>query len=476
MTLLAKELIALGCIRDAGQRSLFIELVASETGLEVSERGLEPRAEMVALLNKVLPHERGLPALKGAVEALASPEAAESLARIAVREARGVETRGTPSLQPVLSVKVARQARELLASGSPVPRAALHTALARELRIELPDCDDAVDFFDHLLEQNAQYDGLPPVVVLVEVAADLGAARAPELRAWSDGWAEDAGHEATLAERRERISGRAAVDPTVPRALVVMIDPADDSSDRVFVRHWVNAAAGIWQPIALGVESATLDTLAAVVDRALRHGEAQWAHRPDDGPVHIEFVLPHALLNHDMARLEIDSDTAPLPVSLRYYVHLRSLDRMRARDPAQLRRWRARWGTFQSATAAEAYRWSAQGPLDLGRWRARLAARPEKTAVILQHPAVREQGLEALAAALAEGVGLAAWDRRENMPGSVEVLQLILGTSPTQLPAKVHQLRTQAETDDVGPLLVGRHIAFLWDDPNRLVDCEEMPA
>ncbi|MEB3960707.1 hypothetical protein OKJ48_10710 [Streptomyces kunmingensis] len=476
MTVLTKELIALGCIRDAGQRSLFIELVAEESGLEVSERGLEPRAEMVALLMKILPHQRGFPALRGAVEALASVEAADSLALLAARELRGVETRGDPALPPVLSNKARRQARELLAAG-PVPRAALHTELARELRIDLPDCDDAVDFFDHLLEQNAQYDGLPPVVVLAEVTAALGSARATELRAWSDNWAEEAGQSAGLGERRERLAGPATRDASVPRALVVMIDPADDSSDRIFVRHWVNAAAGIWQPVALGVQTTTLTALADVVDRAVRHGEAQWAHRPDDGPVHIEFVLPHSLLNHDVARLGIEGDTAPLPVSLRYYVHLRSLDRMRARDPAQLRRWRARWNTFQAASAADTYRWNgAHGQGDLERWRAALAATPEKTAVILQHPAVRGNGLEALAAAVAEGVGLAAWDRRENNERSVEVLQLILGTAPAQLPAKVHQLRTQAETDDVGPLLVGRHIAFLWDDPNRLVDCEEMPA
>ncbi|MFI6876836.1 hypothetical protein ACIBL6_25710 [Streptomyces sp. NPDC050400] len=475
VAVLAKELIALTCIRDAGQRALFIELVAAESGIEVSERGLEPRAEMVALLKKILPHERGFPALIETVAALASVEDADNLARLAERETHGVTTRGEPALQPALVPKVRRELRDLLIAG-PVSRAALHTVLARELSFEPPDCDDAAGFFDHLLEQNAQSDGLPPVVVLAEVTAALGSARAAELRAWSDSWAKEAGQEADLRRRRERIAAGGPVDPSVPRALVVMVDPADDGSGRIFVRHWVNAAAGIWQPVALGVETATLDTLSGVVDRAVAHGEAQWESRPEGGPVFVEFVLPHSLLNHDVARLEIDRAAAPLPMSMRYYVHLRSLDRMRARDPAQMRRWRARWSVFQSAGAAETYRWNGAHVGELGRWRAGLAAMPEKTAVILQHPAVGEHGLEALVAALGEGIGLAAWDRRENTPGSVEVLQLILGSAPTQLPAKVHQLRTQAETDDVGPLLVGRHIAFLWDDPNRLVDCEEMPA
>ncbi|MFI6875767.1 hypothetical protein ACIBL6_20255 [Streptomyces sp. NPDC050400] len=54
--------------------------------------------------------------------------------------------------------------------------------------------------------------------------------------------------------------------------------------------------------------------------------------------------------------------------------------------------------------------------------------------------------------------------------------QLLPGHGPGQLPFKVNQLRVQADTEEGGRLLVVRDVAFLWDDPNRLIDCEEMLA
>ncbi|MEK8145738.1 hypothetical protein NKH18_44105 [Streptomyces sp. M10(2022)] len=74
-------------------------------------------------------------------------------------------------------------------------------------------------------------------------------------------------------------------------------------------------------------------------------------------------------------------------------------------------------------------------------------------------------------------MGLAAWDRRQDSPAmSGEVLTVLLAHVPSQLPAKVSQLRRTAEKQESSGLLLGRHIAFFWDDPERLVDCEELTA
>ncbi|MFE6915621.1 VMAP-C domain-containing protein [Streptomyces rubiginosohelvolus] len=51
---------------------------------------------------------------------------------------------------------------------------------------------------------------------------------------------------------------------------------------------------------------------------------------------------------------------------------------------------------------------------------------------------------------------------------------MLLGHSYAQLPETVNRLRVGAEVEEDGPLWLGRHIAFLWDDPHRLVDREEL--
>ncbi|WP_353945865.1 hypothetical protein ABII15_32585 [Streptomyces sp. HUAS MG91] len=477
VSVLTDELCALSCVREARQRSLFISLVCDDLGIQWIEQGIAVRAEMATFVNQALQHRgsEGYRAIVECVGALEGRESGESLDRLVRRAVYGVESRGLPELPGVFAAETQRRAWELLTLG-PVPRPVLHSVLAGELRIALPDAEGPVGLFAHLAEQNAQPDGLPPAVVLVEVVAALGSSQAAALQAWSEEWAEAAELTGALRERRARIACGAVPDSTVPRALVVMVDPAHDGTDRIYVRHWVNAAAGFWQPRAFEPQETTLDRLAPAVLRAVRHGEAQWAGAAEDSPVHVEFVLPHSLLNHDVARLKIAADAfEPLPLHLRFYIHLRSLDRMRVRDARQLSLWRERWRTLQEAPAAETYRWSRTTD-PLTQWQEKLARNPRVTGVILQHPAERGHGLEALAAALTEGVGLVVWDRRPDTPQSVELLQLLLGHSPGQLPFKVHQLRVQAETEEVGRLLVGRNIAFLWDDPNRLVDCEEMPA
>ncbi|MFE6889608.1 hypothetical protein [Streptomyces sp. NPDC057694] len=474
---LTDGLCALQCVREAPQRSVYTTLVCEGIGMQWLERGMPVRGEIAEFVRQVLRHSggRGYGALTEAVAVLEGRETADRLDRQVRREVYAVESRPVLELPGVFDADMQRKAWDLLLHGS-VPQPVLYSVLAGELRIALPDGESALGLFVHLVEQNAQSDGLPPALVLVEVVAALGSSQAVALRAWSDEWAKVAGLADALRERRAHIACHAEPDGTVPRALVVMVDPAYDRTDRIYVRHWVNAAAGFWQPRAFAPEETTLDGLGPAVLRAVRHGEAQWAGGTDDSPVHVEFVLPHALLNHDVARLKVAADALePLPLDLRYYIHLRSLDRMRARDARQRELWRKRWRTFQEAPAAETYRWD--GVADpLTSWKERLRDNPRATGVILQHPAERGRGLEALKVALTEGVGLVVWDRRPDMPQSVELLQLLLGHSPGQLPFKVHQLRVRAETEEVGRLLVGRYIAFLWDDPNRLVDCEEMPA
>lgn len=471
------ELSVLECVSDASQRPLFVHLVAEYLNVEINVPGQTPRLDMAALVGKVLGLPDGRDALVYAVEMLAGPQPAKSV------EER-VGRHRAPALLPVFTEDEIRRGHDLLVPDQDTDPGRLHAALAHELQIDLPAGLTRAQLFERLLDANAQAsDGLPPAVVLMEVAAAQSPAHAESLRGWSTRWAARSAHSAAgaLDERRRRIAEEPPPDPDVPRCLVVMVAPADDGSPDLYVRHWVNAAAGHWEPLAGETERAAPDSLGSAVERAVARAERYWggpsaeAEGRRDDPVHVEFVLPYAMLNHDVARLPLgDRFIGEVPLSQRYLVHLRSLDRMRAGDPGQLRRWRDRWGVFRTAAAAQTPRWSGT---DLRLWRAGLTRERGVTAVILHGPALPGRGLESLAAAISEGVGVAGWDRRdEDSPQSRELIRVLFGHPPGQIPAKVSQLRLDAEAEDEGPRMMGRHIAFFWDDPNRLVDCEELSA
>ncbi|MFE9049127.1 VMAP-C domain-containing protein [Streptomyces rubiginosohelvolus] len=486
--ILVDALTLLDCVKDRSQRFEFVDVVAYRLDIELTYPDTTPRIDMTHVVRKVIHRPGGPEALIYAVRAVSGKDDADRIAAEAGIRTDGERPGAWPA--PVFADDVARQARRLLGETADIDAGRLRALLAEELPGELPDHGTPAELFDHALDMTACADGLPAAVVLVEVAAATSAKRGAPLRVWSDRWAAgdptapagDArgpvpGAVEALAGCRERLKHPAAPDPTVPRCLVVMVDPARDGSPDVFVRHWINKVPGYWRPEPGSVETATLETLATAVERAVDRGESLWAERTaaGAGPVHVEFLLPFDLLNHDMARLELGTRTPrSWPIGMRYRVHLRSLDRMRG-DAGQLRRWQARWDRLRTAPAPAAHRWKVADRSGFERWRAQLAGDESLTAVILDEPAVQGRGLEALQTAVVEGVGLAAWDRRlKSTSQSSELLTLLLGHSYAQLPETVNRLRVGAEIEEDGPLWLGRHIAFLWDDPHRLVDREEL--
>ncbi|MFE4452489.1 hypothetical protein [Streptomyces sp. NPDC056796] len=469
-------------VTDRDQCAQFVSFVAEQLGVEITYPGKNPRADMLFFLRALLKYEKGLGALTFTVQVIAGHECASQLKRLA--EAVCPEGDGAV-VSPEFTPGAVREIHRLLADVRRVDDGRLHALLDHELGVDVPYGHTPVQRFDYLCGINTQADGLPPALVLVEITAFLEQPALGEgLRRWSDAWAREAGGEAerALAERRRAIAVLPATDPDVARCLVVMVEPADDSSSDIYVRHWVNAAPGYWEPVAGDVRPTTLAGLGAEVERAIGRGRERWAGLQVTGnepPAQVEFVLPFTLLNHDMARLEMGTWSGdPLPISLNYHVHLRSLERMRAaQGDGYLPLWRERWTQLRSAGVAESYRWHGDEDERLDRWRAKLIANPSLTAVILDVPALPGLGLEALVTAIAQGVGLAAWDRRTDSPDlSGEVLTLLLAHPPSQIPLKVSALRKKAEGMNRDNWSLGKHLALLWDDPNRLIDCEELTA
>ncbi|MFF2137453.1 hypothetical protein [Streptomyces sp. NPDC058193] len=469
-------------VTDRDQCAQFVDFAGEQIGVKITYRRQNPRVDMLSFVRDVLKDPMGLSALIFAAGVIAGPECEAQLTLLAKDAGFDVPVIG---VAPEFTDSAVREIHRLFADVRRFDDGRLHAVLNHELGVAVPYGQTPAQRFDYLRGSNTQADGLPPALVLVEVTALLeGPVLRERLREWSDAWAGEAGPEAVhaLDERRRAIEALPTADPDVARCLVVMVEPADDSSADIYVRHWVNAAPGYWEPVAGDVRPTTLDHLAGEVERAIGRGQERWARLPvmeNEPPAQIEFVLPFTLLNHDMARLEMGTWSGdPLPISLRFHVHLRSLERMRAahRD-GYLPLWRERWTQLRNAGVAESYRWHGEEGERLDRWRATLIANPDLTAVILDVPALPGHGLEALVTAIAQGVGLAAWDRRTDSPDlSGEVLTLLLAHPPAQIPSKVSALRKKAEGMNRDNWSLGKHLALLWDDPNRLIDCEELTA
>jgi hypothetical protein len=157
---------------------------------------------------------------------------------------------------------------------------------------------------------------------------------------------------------------------------------------------------------------------------------------------------------------------------------------MRSNDALVREQWRERWRTLREH-GVTVHGWSEPDGGRLDAWQAVLAGENRHTAVVLDAPADR-LALEALKAAIAEGIGLAVWDRRGVFDEERrEVVTAVFAAvpMPVQIPMAIHRLRKTAELHTQGPRLLGRHIGFFWDDPTRLVDIdpgdlagEEAPA
>ncbi|MER8009673.1 hypothetical protein [Streptomyces sp. NPDC094149] len=478
---LTEALCELTCMEDAPRRVQFADLLGQQLGVPVSVRGVRLREDVVSMVRAALQTPGGESVLVAAVRILEGMPAADGIERLLAPGGRPARPPSGPLTQQ--DATAARALLDQAADG--LAGADVHDTLADELGVYLPVGLTPGQLFDHVLEFNTQPDGLPPAVLLMEHAA--ASARSPGrqrvLSAWAEDWARQAGLLREL-ERRRVDRARKRPDPTIPSCLVVMVEPTRDGTGDIVVRPWLNAVPGRWDPLPAEPLTTTLDGLEAAVEHAVREltrhlpassGEASGSSLL---PPCIEFVLPFDLLNHDVAGLTYRlGDEEPLPLALKYGVHLRSLERMRSTDPVLRTRWRKRWLALHRVGVVT-HEWRRSDTSREYSWRAALAADPAKTAIVLDAPDDGSSS-SALRAAISEGIGLAIWDRRGVFHDERrDVMSAVLASvpRPALLPIAVQRLRRSAELHDDGPLLLGRHIGFLWDDPTRVVDVQEAGA
>ncbi|MET9385901.1 hypothetical protein ABZY09_33780 [Streptomyces sp. NPDC002928] len=477
---LTEALCELSCLEDQAGRGDFARLLSDELNVHVDLRGRKQREDVIALAQAALNAPDGDRVLIGVVRVFEGSPAAAGLERLLV-------SLGGTTLAPPLPGPLTRRDMEsaltlLDAVEDRLSGTRLRDGLATELHQDLPIGLSIRQLFVYMAELNAQPDGIPPAVLLMDQAAEL--TRAPgwrhALSAWADSWVERNDLFTALEQRRSHRT-TTIPDPTIPRCLVVAVEPARDGSGEIVVRPWLNTVPGHWRPQPADPETTSLDDLGPAVERALRqvlrlpsgpHGSLSDGCEPT--PPYVEFVLPYDLLNHDVAGLSVRSGGGnPLRLGLKYGVHLRSLERMRTDDVLVRAQWQERWRTLQNQ-GITVHGWRASDARGLDQWQVGLAAEPSCTAAVLDAPD-GGAATQALKAAIAEGIGLAVWDRRGDFPEERrEVVAAVFAAvqQPARLPAVIHELRRRAELDVAGPQLVSRHLAFFWDDPNRLVDMQ----
>ncbi|MEV0634039.1 hypothetical protein AB0I77_03495 [Streptomyces sp. NPDC050619] len=470
---LTEVLCELGCMEDAPGRVQFAGLLGGQLRRQVDIRGVKLREDVVSLVTAALSVAGGEHVLVGVVRILEGAPAGDELDRLIAPAA---------ALAGPLSKEDEKSARVALTRGD-LPTVRLRDELAEELvGLDLPDGLTPEQLFAHLLEWNTQWDGLPPVVLLLDLAAHVAPTGEHRLAltAWVDDWVRRAGLTAELAQRRQ---GRATVvrSPDIPRTLVVAVEPAGDGSTDVVVRTWTNATPGRWDPRPGEPDTIPLTDLGRSVDEALQRGTQRWLvprepelSRLQEPPAYIEFILPYELLNHDVAGLTFAiGDSLPTPLGLRYGVHLRSLERMRTDNAVVRQQWQRRWAALKQH-GISVHPWREADARRLSAWQIALAGESRHTAVLLDAPA--GASAQALKSAIAEGIGLAVWDRRgvfEEERREVVTAVFAAVALPVQLPSVIHRMRLNAErgADDAVQYLA-RNIGFFWDDPTRVVDIQ----
>ncbi|WP_245594729.1 hypothetical protein [Actinospica robiniae] len=325
--------------------------------------------------------------------------------------------------------------------------------------------------FDHLCGLNAD-DGLPPAVALLEEAArDADDRYASKLRWWADFLAERLQAAEPLRLRRGRESPPAESDAARP-GLLIRIVPDGIDVRRCVADYWIQAGSGPWNPIP-GDESVEtwFSSLEPVLEGFIERAECVWKHSV--APIAVEFVLPTELLNLAVEwwSTRRGSDMAA-PLCADYEVVLRNLDRMRAEDRHRV--WRARWDRLWHGDAPPQVLWGAADATDLDRWNTDLRFSPDITMVVLSSSPGAPTARRELVSALSAGVPVILWDRRGVAdPAAREALRMLAETPPATLLSSLRQLRRQAASAEPdGAASLGRHLAVLWDDPNRLVNLD----
>ncbi|GFJ95087.1 VMAP-C domain-containing protein [Phytohabitans rumicis] len=336
--------------------------------------------------------------------------------------------------------------------------------------------DNVTDLFHHLLGVNANAENLPPALAAAEeVATHCDSRLASRIRDCVDQVALQLQIVEAVRRRRGLAGPRAQPQPPDPApaapirpCLLIQIERDGIDQQACEVRYWIQRRSDSWDPEPGEPRRTTFQRVERVMQEAIRHAESVW--RDGQGPFEIELLLPTDLLHEAVEwwRTELE-EPAPTPLCLDYPIVVRSLDRMRA--TFRHRVWADRWKALWRPPARHRLYWGRPATDDsLDQWNAVLRTDTEITTVSLGTSPERSEGGAELRSALNAGVPVILWDRRVPLDSStIRLIEKLAEDEPELLRDRLAELRRAAATAADQPHHPGRHLALLWDDPERTV-------
>jgi NTP-dependent ternary conflict system VMAP-like protein/effector-associated domain 2 (EAD2)-containing protein len=358
-------------------------------------------------------------------------------------------------------------------------------ATEHQLAAPPPWCEQAWDMFVHLSGQNAPASGLPPgMVFLLLLEQEVDSATAGLLRRRNQRMATELAVTAQL-DRRRAVMNTGGDQPFERYVyLVIQVEPDQepagaDPPERYLVSHYRQwyGGTGWHSQLRDRIQEVSGAELEDVVERVIEQMEEEWAGRREE--VVIEFVLPIHLLNQDVAwwrkeRARPELGWPEKVLAMDYPVVVRSLDRLR--EPRWHHAWRRRWERLQ-ADPARSRLYRSQGGTDPTQLEAALASDLRWASLLLSEPPTMDAsgdrtGLREVMTALRAGVPVIFWHRTEPTSDALweDVHDMTADGQISRLPRHVRAARLAALRVDPDRRSGhrGRHLAVLWDDPDRM--------
>jgi muconolactone delta-isomerase len=335
-------------------------------------------------------------------------------------------------------------------------------------------CGTGWEVFLHLAGDNAAADELPPAMAFLALASDHlvkdgRAEEAEELRRWNRRQAQERG----LADELAGWQQDAHVPPSEPSLhpayLLIQLEPDGVDLDSYYLSHWRQSDSDGWHPIPGETLKLERSELPGAVDRLIEEAEERWADLSQ--PVIIEYILPWQLLNEPVEWWCKETDTPiPTPLVMDYTVVLRSFDRLR--KGAWHRPWNNRWRQLKERPADSRAHWGTpeESAFHLER---RLKEDEQIVCLILSESPQTDSPTanQEFVAALRAGIPALLWDRGgSGVPFREAAADIVGDGGLAGLLERTRRWRSAALA--LGPEgwhdHVGRHMALLLDDPERL--------
>ncbi|MGV9455532.1 VMAP-C domain-containing protein [Streptomyces sp. NPDC003635] len=467
--------VLVGCdgLRSSGDRDQFLDLVLDRLGHNGQlPRYSIPRKQYVALLTFCMNSTHGSQGLAclAKVLDLLEPDSAESLVMFRLCD----EWRAAHHLPDEFVESWPLLAESLGALALPEEERPRMVARATESRLRTPPPYSTTPWSDflYLVGQNTAPQEVPPwMAYLDEAATWMDTAVRHEIHALNRRRAVRWEFGDTLDRRRY---GRTVERQPAPHDehLAIRIMPAPFDEGHYTVSYWFHSDAR-------GPDFEGRRDTAMIPFADLQHtvsgviSEVERAEGDRPGQLRLEFVLPVELINLPVESWPLDAAEDPrLQLGVSYpAVVIRSLDRLL--DQRWHRRWRLRWQRLeQEPTAGSVYMSVPDGsPHHPDRVMAGLSD-DEHVAVVLSEPPEegRADGCHEFMTALRTGYPVVVWHRTsESTTEFRQVLGELFAGGVADLLPRVTRFRRQAAALDSGAPEhhIGRHLAVLWDDPDR---------